>query len=105
MGYIHLRLIYLPQQDLTSYVLALLTDDEAAWCGTCGSGESPTPSTPAGPAPIRDLQLFGDCELAVLAASREEYDAHAKLVRAEYTSLTQNNYVELRIKVRKKKEK
>ncbi|KAI8423389.1 hypothetical protein MSG28_012540 [Choristoneura fumiferana] len=25
-------------QDLTSYVLALLTDDEAAWCGACGAG-------------------------------------------------------------------
>lgn len=48
---------------------------------------------------IRDLQLFGDCELAVLAASREEYDAHAKLVRAEYSKLTHDNYVELRIKV------
>ncbi|KAJ8708868.1 hypothetical protein PYW08_010250 [Mythimna loreyi] len=57
------------------------------------------PPTPAGPAPLRDLQLFGDCELAVLAASREEYDAHAKLVRAEYSKLTHDNYVELRIKV------
>nr|UZN46520.1 HD phosphohydrolase [Heliothis virescens] len=77
------------------------------------SGDSPEPSsssgsdsesgsaagTPAGPAPLRDLQLFGDCELAVLAASREEYDAHAKLVRAEYSKLTHDNYVELRIKV------
>ncbi|XP_075986129.1 uncharacterized protein LOC142983146 isoform X2 [Anticarsia gemmatalis] len=185
-------------QDLTSYILALLTDDEAQWCGGCSSEESspptspassndnppaddeeseptiesdneaeavpvpddptersppapgpapdspgrsaqpdsagdradqkpdsasgaepdsaepdsvqagaeggaeeppPAPSTPAGPAPLRDLQLFGDCELAVLAASREEYDAHAKLVRAEYSKLTQDNYVELRIKV------
>ncbi|CAH1641685.1 unnamed protein product [Spodoptera littoralis] len=55
--------------------------------------------SPAGPAPLRDLQLFGDCELAVLAASREEYDAHAKLVRAEYSKLTNDNYVQLRIKV------
>ncbi|KAI5631785.1 hypothetical protein NE865_15512 [Phthorimaea operculella] len=102
-------------QDLTSYILALLTDDEAVWCGSCGSGESPSalaaeveaaianglepPPIPQGPAPIRDLQLFGDCELAVLAASREEYDAHAKLVRAEYSKLTQSSYVELRIKV------
>ncbi|XP_026748522.1 uncharacterized protein LOC113509387 isoform X1 [Galleria mellonella] len=84
-------------QDLTSYVLALLTDDEAQWCGSCGRETSP--SAPVGPAPLRDLQLFGDCELAVLAASREEYDAHAKLVRAEYSKLTHDNYVELRIKV------
>ncbi|KAJ8708516.1 hypothetical protein PYW07_010641 [Mythimna separata] len=62
-------------------------------------GSPPGPPTPAGPAPLRDLQLFGDCELAVLAASREEYDAHAKLVRAEYSKLTHDNYVELRIKV------
>lgn len=34
-----------------------------------------------------------------MAASREEYDAHAKLVRAEYANMTNNNYVELRIKV------
>lgn len=27
---------YIFQQDLTAYVLALLTDDEA-WCGSCGS--------------------------------------------------------------------
>lgn len=53
----------------------------------------------AGAAPLRDLQLFGDCELAVLASSREEYEAHAKLVRAEYANLNQKNYVELRIKV------
>ncbi|KAL0810675.1 hypothetical protein ABMA28_010007 [Loxostege sticticalis] len=88
-------------QDLTSYVLALLTDDEAQWCGSCGAGESGggSPTAPPGPAPLRDLQLFGDCELAVLAASREEYDAHAKLVRAEYSKLTHENYVELRIKV------
>ncbi|XP_060807805.1 uncharacterized protein LOC106140905 isoform X2 [Amyelois transitella] len=84
-------------QDLTSYVLALLTDDEAQFCGSCG--REAEPSAPAGPAPLRDLQLFGDCELAVLAASKEEYDAHAKLVRAEYSKLTQENYVELRIKV------
>lgn len=87
------------QQDLTSYILALLTDDEASWCGACGAGESPSSPTPLGPAPLRDLRLFGDCELAVLAASREEYDAHAKLVRAEYSKLTTNNYVELRVKV------
>ncbi|XP_026331194.1 uncharacterized protein LOC113238583 isoform X2 [Hyposmocoma kahamanoa] len=86
-------------QDLTSYILALLTDDEASWCGACGAGESPSSPTPLGPAPLRDLRLFGDCELAVLAASREEYDAHAKLVRAEYSKLTTNNYVELRVKV------
>ncbi|XP_028163891.1 uncharacterized protein LOC135083348 [Ostrinia nubilalis] len=88
-------------QDLTSYVLALLTDDEAQWCGSCGEGESGggSPTAPPGPAPLRDLQLFGDCELAVLAASKEEYDAHAKLVRAEYSKLTQEHYVELRIKV------
>ncbi|KAJ0171716.1 hypothetical protein K1T71_012479 [Dendrolimus kikuchii] len=92
-------------QDLTSYVLALLTDDEAQWCGGCGSGSSSPSSpsrsslTPLGPAPLRDLQLFGDLELAVLSASREEYDAHAKLVRAEYSKLTHDNYVELRIKV------
>ncbi|CAG9792282.1 unnamed protein product [Diatraea saccharalis] len=88
-------------QTLTSYVLALLTDDEAQWCGSCGAG-SPGGSDGAegsGSAPLRDLRLFGDCELAVLAASREEYDAHAKLVRAEYSQLTHNNYVELRIKV------
>lgn len=85
-------------------MLALLTDDEAAWCGACGAG-SPSggaggAGTPAGPAPLRDLQLFGDCELAILAASREEYEAHAKLVRAEYAALTNKNYVELRIKVK-----
>ncbi|XP_053620319.1 uncharacterized protein LOC128680874 isoform X2 [Plodia interpunctella] len=84
-------------QDLTSYVLALLTDDEAQFCGSCA--RSASPSAPPAPAPLRDLQLFGDCELAVLAASREEYDAHAKLVRAEYSKLTQENYVELRVKV------
>ncbi|XP_063391576.1 uncharacterized protein LOC134677064 isoform X1 [Cydia fagiglandana] len=84
-------------QDLTSYVLALLTDDEAAWCGACGAG-SPGGGTP-GPAPLRDLQLFGDCELSILAASREEYEAHAKLVRAEYAAMSNKNYVELRIKV------
>lgn len=67
--------------------------------GAIGGYLPPAPSTPSGPAPLRDLQLFGDCELAVLAASREEYDAHAKLVRAEYSKLTQDNYVELRIKV------
>ncbi|CAH0715132.1 unnamed protein product, partial [Brenthis ino] len=95
-------------QDLTAYVLALLTDDEA-WCGSCGSsaglpgggsgGAGAAGGGSGGGAPLRDLQLFGDCELAVLAASREEYDAHAKLVRAEYANLTNNNYVELRIKV------
>ncbi|XP_053620317.1 uncharacterized protein LOC128680874 isoform X1 [Plodia interpunctella] len=102
-------------QDLTSYVLALLTDDEAQFCGSCA--RSASPSAPPAPAPLRDLQLFGDCELAgreihsfivvfilqefqnLLAASREEYDAHAKLVRAEYSKLTQENYVELRVKV------
>ncbi|XP_045454977.1 uncharacterized protein LOC123664483 [Melitaea cinxia] len=85
------------QQDLTAYVLALLTDDEA-WCGSCGSsGVSGAVAT--GGAPMRDLQLFGDCELAVLAASREEYDAHAKLVRAEYAALAHDNYVELRLKI------
>lgn len=96
-----IKLSFLLQQDLTSYVLALLTDDEAQWCGSCGAGESGggSPTAPPGPAPLRDLQLFGDCELAVLAASREEYDAHAKLVRAEYSKLTHENYVELRIKV------
>ncbi|CAH2098528.1 unnamed protein product [Euphydryas editha] len=88
-------------QDLTAYVLALLTDDEA-WCGSCGSsaglpGVSGAVAT--GGAPLRDLQLFGDCELAVLAASREEYDAHAKLVRAEYAALAHDSYVELRIKI------
>ncbi|KAG6460521.1 hypothetical protein O3G_MSEX012038 [Manduca sexta] len=80
-------------QDLISYVLALLTDDEA-WCGSCGCN-----AVLGSPAPLRDLQLFGDLELAVMAASREEYDAHAKLVRAEYSKLTNDNYVELRIKV------
>lgn len=55
---------------------------------------------PRGPAAARDLRLFGDVELAVLAATREEYDAHAKLVRAEYCKLTHHNYVELRVKVR-----
>ncbi|CAB3225671.1 unnamed protein product [Arctia plantaginis] len=67
--------------------------------GAVGGDLPPAPATPSGPAPLRDLQLFGDCELAVLAASREEYDAHAKLVRAEYSKLSQDNYVELRIKV------
>ncbi|XP_050356603.1 uncharacterized protein LOC126777580 isoform X1 [Nymphalis io] len=97
-------------QDLTAYVLALLTDDEA-WCGSCGSSAGlpvacsasglagASGGCAAGGAPMRDLQLFGDCELAVMAASREEYDAHAKLVRAEYANLTQENYVELRIKI------
>ncbi|XP_041971993.1 venom carboxylesterase-6-like [Aricia agestis] len=77
-------------QELISYILSLLTDDEA-WCGGCGSR--------GGGAGLRDLQLFGDCELAVLAASREEYDAHAKLVRAEYTGMARQHYVELRVKV------
>ncbi|XP_023940825.2 uncharacterized protein LOC112047807 isoform X1 [Bicyclus anynana] len=87
-------------QDLTAYVLALLTDDEA-WCGSCGAsaGIPGVAGGMGGGAPLRDLQLFGDCELAVLASSREEYDAHAKLVRAEYNNLTHHNYVELRIKV------
>lgn len=80
------------QQELTAYALALLTDDEA-WCGSCGATGA------AGAAPLRDLRLFGDAELAVLAAGREEYDAHAKLVRAEYSKLTHHNYVELRVKV------
>lgn len=94
----------------------VMSPDSGTSGGSQGSGGSPTdtspapspgraapspggPPTPAGPAPLRDLQLFGDCELAVLAASREEYDAHAKLVRAEYSKLTHDNYVELRIKV------
>lgn len=84
-----------PQQDLTSYVLALLTDDEAG-CGNCiPTGEN----SPLSPAPLRDLQLFGDCELAVLAAPLDQYDAHARLVRQEYAKLSQDNYVELRIRV------
>ncbi|KAI8423404.1 hypothetical protein MSG28_012551 [Choristoneura fumiferana] len=66
------------------------------WRGGAGGAGA---GTPAGPAPLRDLQLFGDCELAILAASREEYEAHAKLVRAEYAALTNKNYVELRIKI------
>ncbi|XP_038218201.1 uncharacterized protein LOC119836805 [Zerene cesonia] len=93
-------------QDLTAYILALLTDDEA-WCSNCSPtiGEGGVPEIGPGVAgvgviaPLRDLQLFGDCELAVLSASREEYDAHAKLVRAEYSKLNQKNYVELRIKI------
>ncbi|XP_039747974.1 uncharacterized protein LOC120625105 isoform X1 [Pararge aegeria] len=87
-------------QDLTAYVLALLTDDEA-WCGSCGAsaGIPGVAGGMGGGAPLRDLQLFGDCELAVLASSREEYDAHAKLVRAEYNNLSHEKYVELRIKV------
>ncbi|XP_032521780.1 uncharacterized protein LOC116773456 isoform X2 [Danaus plexippus] len=83
--------------DLTSYILALLTDDEA-WCGSCGSSGS-LPEPVGSGASVRDVQLFGDCELAVLAARREEYEAHAKLVRAEYATLTHKNYVELRLKV------
>lgn len=81
------------QQEVTGYVLSLLTDDAARrGCrGQC--------ALYAQEVALRDLQLFGDCELAVLAASREEYDAHAKLVRAEYSKLTHHNYVELRIKV------
>ncbi|XP_045507234.1 uncharacterized protein LOC123703318 [Colias croceus] len=154
-------------QDLTSYILTLLTDDEA-FCSSCNDSPSePEADTPIGASPteepetdtaisvspidgpemgsaivsstdepeigsaivsstnepemdsavvsstegpemvsstgitvpLRDLQLFGDCELAVLSASREEYDAHAKLVRAEYSKLNQKNYVELRIKI------
>ncbi|CAH2057993.1 unnamed protein product, partial [Iphiclides podalirius] len=81
------------QRELTSYALALLTDDEAAQSGAAEGAEA------AQGAVLRDLQLFADCELAVLAASREEYDAHAKLVRAEYSKLAQRSYVELRIKV------
>ncbi|XP_049881141.1 uncharacterized protein LOC126377449 [Pectinophora gossypiella] len=147
---------------VSAYVLTLITDDEAAWCGSCNtsngrrkklqlaraaararqrggdiardgatsdgatsedgatsgdgttteedseesSGASSSPSPPPSPppeegpaAPPRELRLFGDCELAVLAARKEEYDAHAKLVRAEYSKLTHDNYVELRIKV------
>lgn len=69
--------------------------------GISGDGGEPSGCAGGGGgAPLRDLQLFGDCELAVMAASREEYDAHAKLVRAEYANMTNNNYVELRIKVR-----
>lgn len=74
----------------------MLTDDEASGCGRADDTHSPTP---VGPAPLRDLQLYGDCELAVLAASREVYDAHAHLVRAEYSQLSQTSYSELRIKV------
>jgi predicted metal-dependent HD superfamily phosphohydrolase len=77
-------------------VLSLLTDDEAQWCGSCGANAASSGSVGV---PLRDLQLFGDCELTVLAATREEYDAHAKLVRAEYSQLSHHNYVELRIKV------
>lgn len=73
----------------------------AAGGGSGGAGAAGGGS--GGGAPLRDLQLFGDCELAVLAASREEYDAHAKLVRAEYANLTNNNYVELRIKVSRRR--
>ncbi|XP_072946248.1 carboxylic ester hydrolase-like [Epargyreus clarus] len=90
-------------QDLTAYVLSLLTDDEA-WCGSCGSApgsgiQHGVITSSSAPTPLRDLQLFGDCELAVLAASREEYDAHAKLVRAEYAKLSNENYVDLRLKI------
>ncbi|GBP64407.1 hypothetical protein EVAR_43184_1 [Eumeta japonica] len=82
-------------QDLTSYVLALLTDDEGGSPGTIDHDDA----SPASPAPVRDLQLFGDCELAVLAAPADEYDAHATLVRQEYARLTRNHYNELRVKV------
>ncbi|CAK1547564.1 unnamed protein product [Leptosia nina] len=89
-------------QDLMSYVLSLLTDD-SPWCGSCResdeSGEGSGENIAGEGAPLRDLQLFGDCELAVLAASREEYDAHAKRQRAEYSAITQQHYVELRIKI------
>ncbi|CAG5006861.1 unnamed protein product [Parnassius apollo] len=84
-------------QELTAYVLALLTDDEAR-CA-CARGGARAGEGEVGVVPLRELQLFGDCELAVLAASREEYDAHAKLVRAEYCKLAHSSYVELRIKV------
>lgn len=87
------------QQDLTSYVLALLTDDEPGCsCDTTGPGVTAIMRN-SGPAPLRDLQLFGDCELAILAAPRDRYEAHAKLVRAEYAKLSQQSYIELRIKV------
>ncbi|CAK1589395.1 unnamed protein product [Parnassius mnemosyne] len=95
-------------QELTAYVLALLTDDEAR-CGCArsaargrhgrGEGDGEGERRSPGALALRELQLFGDCELAVLAASREEYDAHAKLVRAEYCKLAHSSYVELRIKV------
>lgn len=75
--------------------MALLTDDEAS----CGCPIIGGESSPASPAPLRDLQLFGDCELAVMAAPQDQYDAHAKLVRAEYAKLSNDNYLELRIKV------
>ncbi|VVC92688.1 unnamed protein product [Leptidea sinapis] len=88
--------------DLTNYVVTLLTDDVSS-CGGClaraeiessSSGSDSTSSEDSEPAvPQRDLQIFGDLELAVLSASREEYDAHAKLVRAEYSKLTQKNYI------------
>ncbi|CAG9132516.1 hypothetical protein JYU34_020728 [Plutella xylostella] len=82
-------------QDLTSYILTLLTDDEAGCKNCLPRGEN----SPISPAPQRDLQLFGDCELAVLAAPMDQYDNHSKLVRAEYSKLSQEHYIELRIKV------
>lgn len=97
------------QEDLTSYVLALLTEDEAP-APSPASSRSPSPRagagaggaegwSPGGPAPARDLQLYADCELAVLAAPRARYDAHARLVRREYSQLSRIAYSELRLKV------
>ncbi|XP_045519861.1 uncharacterized protein LOC123711355 isoform X1 [Pieris brassicae] len=78
-------------QELMSYIVSLLTDD-SPWC-ECNADDSQHT------APLRDLLLFGDCEAAVLAASREEYDAHAKRQRAAYSAMAPRHYVELRIKI------
>lgn len=82
---------------MTSYVLSLLTDDESS----CACDITPEEKAQIVPVPVRDLQLFGDCELAVLAAPQDQYDAHSKLVRAEYSKLSNDNYLELRLKVNK----
>lgn len=86
------------QQDLTSYVLALLTDDEAGGSPSASPLASPSAS-PGGPAGARDLLLYADCELAVLAAPAARYDHQAVLVRQEYPHLSRIAYSELRLKV------
>lgn len=89
-----------PQQDLTSYVLALLTDDVAS--SSCCSTDPPSPA--GGPASPRDLMLYADLELGVLAAKPEVYDEQARLVRAEYSPMSDENYSQFRIKVKKSTE-